>query len=101
LNKHGGKRCEVGEESKRDGSIADWIRIPSTHLQQSGTAEPQTARKSWLLKKQRCGFRGERARIHEIFCIKRNIRNIQNLWSGELNYTIFISETLQTERLGH
>jgi hypothetical protein len=100
LTKRGGERCEVQEESKRDGSRADWIRIPSTQLQQSGTAEPQTAGKSWLLKKQSYGFRVERAKIHEIFCIKRNIRNIQSLWSGELNYTTLMSETIKTERLG-
>jgi hypothetical protein len=92
LNKHGGERCEVGAESKGDGSRANWIRVLSTHFQQSSTIEPQTAGKSWLLKKQRCGFRGERARIHDIFCIKKNNRRFQNLWSGELKYTIFVSK---------
>jgi hypothetical protein len=52
---------------------------PFTHPRHSKTAEPKPGRKSWLLQKGCAGFKGERARIYEIF-LHQTSRSISDSW---------------------
>jgi len=55
---------------------------PSAYPRHSRTAEPQPGRKSWPLQKACAGFKGERARIYEMF-LQQTSRSILDAWHGE------------------